>query len=215
MVGAFGALIAAAQAALLERGAWAALLAPDAGGAGGAGQAEGRHALVQSVGVAFGAFTAALFAFSSLVPVVLVWGGATALNLSLLTSDMWAAAARVLLFGGFGGAGGWFAASLALVAAGLVLYASAGSAKADDGRGAAGDGGASALHASARGFEAVPVADEDDHFSSEQQEQQRLRQQQEQQQGQGQQLRREGSGADLLVQWQQAPPPRPAPAGTV
>ncbi|KAI8476478.1 MAG: hypothetical protein J3K34DRAFT_259541 [Monoraphidium minutum] len=113
MVGAFGALIAAAQAAALEHGAWADLLS---GGASLGG-----------VGAAFGAFTAALFTFSALVPVVLVWGGATALNLSLLTSDMWAAAARVALFGGFGGGGGWFGASLALVAAGLCLYACAGS----------------------------------------------------------------------------------------
>ncbi len=123
MVGAFGALIAAAQAAILERGAWADLLA--AGPSGGLAAAAG----------ALAAFTAALFAFSSLVPVVLIWGGATALNLSLLTSDLWAAAARVALFGGFGGAAGWFAGALALVAAGLCLYASAGSPEGGGGGG--------------------------------------------------------------------------------
>lgn len=45
-----------------------------------------------------------------LVPTVLVWGGSTVLNLSLLTSDLWAAGARALLFGGFGGwaSAGWW-----------------------------------------------------------------------------------------------------------
>ena len=47
----------------------------------------------------FLSFNAAMFAFSSLVPLVLLWGGAAALNLSLLTSDLWAAAARVAFFG--------------------------------------------------------------------------------------------------------------------
>ena len=44
-------------------------------------------------------FSVALFAFSSVVPFVLLWGGATVLNLSLLTSDVWAALARQVLFG--------------------------------------------------------------------------------------------------------------------
>jgi hypothetical protein len=123
MVGAFGAIFAAAQAALLERGAWADLLASSASSSGGSG------GLAAAAG-ALAAFTAALFTFSALVPVALIWGGAAALNLSLLTSDLWAAAARVLLFGGFGGAGAWFTGSLVLVAAGLALYASAGSPKA-------------------------------------------------------------------------------------
>lgn len=44
-------------------------------------------------------FSVALFAFSSVVPFVLLWGGATILNLSLLTSDVWAALARQVFFG--------------------------------------------------------------------------------------------------------------------
>lgn len=45
------------------------------------------------------AFSLALFSFASLVPVVLLWSGSAALNLSLLTSDLWAGLARVLFFG--------------------------------------------------------------------------------------------------------------------
>jgi drug/metabolite transporter (DMT)-like permease len=71
----------------------------------------------------FFTFAGALFAFYSLVPFVLMWGGATVLNLSLLTSDFWAAGARMVWFGGFGGTLPAFAASLALVASGLALYA--------------------------------------------------------------------------------------------
>lgn len=143
MLGAFGAAIAAAQAFAFERGAWEDLLWPQPAG-GAAAALSGAAAAVAppslaTVGAAFAAFTVALFAFSALVPVVLIWGGATALNLSLLTSDLWAAAARVALFGGFGGAVGWFAASLALVAAGLCLYASAGGVE-DAAAGAAGQG---------------------------------------------------------------------------
>lgn len=47
----------------------------------------------------FVGFSVALFAFSSAVPFVLLWGGATILNLSLLTSDVWAAIARQAFFG--------------------------------------------------------------------------------------------------------------------
>jgi len=149
MVGAFGAVIAAAQAALLERDAWAALISRGDGSDGGP---------AATAGAALAAFTAALYAFSSLVPVVLIWGGATALNLSLLTSDLWAAAARVLLFGGFGGGAGWFIASLALVAAGLCLYASAGSPKstaAAEMSSGGGDGGIGGL-----AFAACPTSEE-------------------------------------------------------
>jgi drug/metabolite transporter (DMT)-like permease len=71
----------------------------------------------------FFTFAGALFAFYSLVPFVLIWGGATVLNLSLLTSDFWAAGARMVWFGGFGGTLPAFATSLALVASGLALYA--------------------------------------------------------------------------------------------
>ena len=44
-------------------------------------------------------FGLSMFAFYSLVPYQLQWGGAALLNLSLLTSDLWTALARLLLFG--------------------------------------------------------------------------------------------------------------------
>ena len=47
----------------------------------------------------FAGFSAAFFAFTSLVPLMLMHGGSAALNLSLLASDFWAAAARALFFG--------------------------------------------------------------------------------------------------------------------
>ena len=53
---------------------------------------------VQAV-LPFLGFSTALFAFSSIVPFVLLFGGATILNLSLLTSDVWAAIARQAFFG--------------------------------------------------------------------------------------------------------------------
>lgn len=71
-------------------------------------------------------FMLALYTFALLLPRVLMWSGATVMNLSLLTSDVWAAGARVLFFGGFGGTAGWFALSLVCEAAGLVLYTRAG-----------------------------------------------------------------------------------------
>ncbi len=65
-----------AQAAALEHGAWA-----------------GSEWDGAAVGALLG-FAAALFCFYTLVPTVLMWGGSTVLNLSLLTSDLWAAGAR-------------------------------------------------------------------------------------------------------------------------
>ena len=45
------------------------------------------------------AYTLAMFACYSLVPFVLRWSGAAVLNLSLLSSNLWAALARALLLG--------------------------------------------------------------------------------------------------------------------
>jgi hypothetical protein len=57
-------------------------------------------------------------------------GGAAVLNISLLTSDVWAALARFLWFGGFQGLTAYFfCASLVLVAVGIVVYALSGSPK--------------------------------------------------------------------------------------
>jgi hypothetical protein len=61
------------QAALLERGAWAA-----------ANWADPWAVAAPLLG-----FASALFAFSLLLPRVLLLGGSTVLNLSLLTSDAW------------------------------------------------------------------------------------------------------------------------------
>jgi solute carrier family 35 protein F1/2 len=73
-------------------------------------------------------FASAMFAIYSLVPRVLPAAGSAAFNLHMLSSDLWAAAARSVLFGGFGGAcaAGGFGGSLCAVAAGLCLYFSAG-----------------------------------------------------------------------------------------
>ena len=67
------------QAAIFEHSAWPA------------GQWDR-----DAVGALLG-FALALFAFYMLVPLVLQWGGATVLNLSLLTSDLWAAGSRCVL----------------------------------------------------------------------------------------------------------------------
>ncbi len=54
---------------------------------------------LQVIGLLAG-YTGALFAFYSLVPSVLNWSGAAILNLSLLSSNLWAALARSVLLGG-------------------------------------------------------------------------------------------------------------------
>ncbi|GAB4822483.1 hypothetical protein N2152v2_009529 [Parachlorella kessleri] len=72
-------------------------------------------------------FGLSMFAFYSLVPYQLQWGGAALLNLSLLTSDLWTALARLLLFGGFDGHSfTFFALAFAFVAVGIVLYTRSG-----------------------------------------------------------------------------------------
>eukprot|EP01024_Parvocaulis_polyphysoides_P038094 TRINITY_DN340_c0_g2_i2.p1 TRINITY_DN340_c0_g2~~TRINITY_DN340_c0_g2_i2.p1 ORF type:complete len:346 (+),score=34.91 TRINITY_DN340_c0_g2_i2:2-1039(+) len=72
-------------------------------------------------------FSISLYLFYCLVPFVLKWSGSTVLNLSLLSSDLWGALARMLFFGGFSGASaGAFFGSLSLVTIGLVIYAKSG-----------------------------------------------------------------------------------------
>jgi solute carrier family 35 protein F1/2 len=130
--GVFGAALSGAQALLLESRALAAapwdapFCAP----------------------LAF--FAAAMFAIYSLVPRVLPAAGAAAFNLHMLSSDVWAAAARSVAFGGFGGAcaSGGFAAALTAVAAGLGLYVSAGAPAAEGSVGGAG-GAAAGAHETA------------------------------------------------------------------
>ncbi|KAG2488437.1 hypothetical protein HYH03_012944 [Edaphochlamys debaryana] len=128
-VAAWGVLLGGTQAAVLEHGAWAAADWSDLGG----------------VVAPLAGFALALATFSLLLPRVLLWGGATVLNLSLLTSDLWAAASRVIFFGGFGGTAGWFALAAALETLGLVIFARAGethSHPCTPGGGAGGRGGA-------------------------------------------------------------------------
>lgn len=142
LLGTFGALISGAQAMLLEH---KVLLTVHWGSA--------------SVLLPMAGFAAAMFAFYSLVPRVLMLGGATVLNLGLLTSDGWAALARYLWFGGFEGWSAYFfLASLLLVAGGLLLYALSGSPKdssADVGLTGSGHNGSSGVDRGASGGSAV------------------------------------------------------------
>jgi len=69
-------------------------------------------------------FVAALFLFYSLVPIMLKARGVAAFNLSLLTSDLFTAAARAVLFDGFSTTKSVIALTCAvvLVATGLVIF---------------------------------------------------------------------------------------------
>eukprot|EP00239_Pterosperma_sp_CCMP1384_P007281 CAMPEP_0197854136 /NCGR_PEP_ID=MMETSP1438-20131217/24097_1 /TAXON_ID=1461541 /ORGANISM="Pterosperma sp., Strain CCMP1384" /LENGTH=146 /DNA_ID=CAMNT_0043468783 /DNA_START=1 /DNA_END=438 /DNA_ORIENTATION=+ len=69
-------------------------------------------------------FVAALFTFYALVPKLLRDMGSAAFNLSMLTSDLWAAASRALWFGGFQNTStAWaFVAALVLVTIGLIIF---------------------------------------------------------------------------------------------
>lgn len=120
MIGCFGALFSGIQAVILEHHAWTQL-----------------HWQAADVVPLLG-FAAALYCFYSLVPLVLLWGGATVLNLSLLSSDLWAGLARWMLFGGFGGTALYFISSVAMVAAGIAVYAFSGDVKAVDAAGQTG-----------------------------------------------------------------------------
>lgn len=69
-------------------------------------------------------FSLSCFSFASLVPWLLQMNGATMLNLSLLTSDMWAVTIRALGF--HESVDGLYFVAFALVTVGLVVYASGG-----------------------------------------------------------------------------------------
>lgn len=114
-LGVFAALLSGVQAALL--GEWQQLLTVSA------------FSRLSVVGPMLG-FACAMLCFYSLVPSVLVMGGATVLNISLLSSDAWAALARFVWFDGFQGWSAYFfLGSLCMVAAGIVVYALSGSPK--------------------------------------------------------------------------------------
>ncbi|KAK9668665.1 hypothetical protein RND81_13G076400, partial [Saponaria officinalis] len=80
LLGVFGAIISAIQIAILERS-----------------ELKSIH---WSAGAAlpFAGFSVAMFLFYSLVPVLLQISGSTMLNLSLLTSDMWAVLIRIFAY---------------------------------------------------------------------------------------------------------------------
>ncbi|XP_024022067.1 solute carrier family 35 member F1-like, partial [Morus notabilis] len=80
MLGLFGAIVSAIQVSILER--------------------DNLKAIHWSAGEAlpFVGFSVAMFLFYSLVPVLLKINGSTMLNLSLLTSDMWAVIIRIFAY---------------------------------------------------------------------------------------------------------------------
>ncbi|KAF5835255.1 solute carrier family 35, member F1 [Dunaliella salina] len=104
----FSTIFSGLQALLLEHSSWAG------------------HAMDWRAGLALAGFALSLFCFSILLPSVLVLGGSAVLNLSLLTSDLWAAGARAVFFGGFGGTAPYFAMAFVLEALGICLYTVAG-----------------------------------------------------------------------------------------
>jgi len=125
-LGGLGALLSGVQCLLLERSTLRAAFAAAAAKPHGRGLLSGGLL----------AFAISMFGLYSLAPTALRavdasqgadGGGAAVFNLHLLTSDLWAAAARALLFGGFGGGCGAaaFAVSLLVVAGGLGAYAAA------------------------------------------------------------------------------------------
>ena len=105
-VGFFGAIISLCQLVVLELDELQAI-----------------HWSVSSIAPFIG-FALSCFGFSSMVPWLLQMNGATMLNLSLLTSDMWAVAVRALGF--HESVDSLYFVAFALVAVGLIVYAFAG-----------------------------------------------------------------------------------------
>ena len=106
-LGAFGTLVSGAQLAALERGELARV-----GGAGAAPAAQ--------VAGYIGGFVFCLFCMYSLTALFLRESDAAFFNLSLLTSDVWAALASALVFGRPPRWPYWVA--FAVIVAGLVVY---------------------------------------------------------------------------------------------
>jgi solute carrier family 35 protein F1/2 len=113
MLGVFGALISLGQAFLL----------------GEVGMLFTLSWTASTVALWIG-FAGAMVCFYSLVPFELRWGGAALLNLSLLSSDIWSALARLAFFGGFSvWSGAWFIVAFVFVAVGIAIYSRTGQAK--------------------------------------------------------------------------------------
>lgn len=102
MLGLFGAIVSAIQVSILER--------------------DNLKAIHWSAGAAlpFVGFSVAMFLFYSLVPVLLKINGSTMLNLSLLTSDMWAVIIRIFAY--HEKVDWMYFLAFAAVAIGLIVY---------------------------------------------------------------------------------------------
>lgn len=103
MLGIFGAIISACQIGILERA-----------------ELRSIHWKAASA-LPFVGFSVAMFLFYSLVPVILMASGAALLNLSLLTSDMWAVVIRICLY--HEKVDWLYFVAFAAVAVGLIIYA--------------------------------------------------------------------------------------------
>lgn len=108
-IGFFGAIISACQLVVLELDELAAI-----------------HWNARAV-LPFLGFALSCFSFASIVPWLLQMNGSTMLNLSLLTSDMWAVAVRALGFRE--SVDSLYFVAFALVAVGLLVYAAGGEPK--------------------------------------------------------------------------------------
>lgn len=106
-LGLFGSLISACQVAILERKELSSI-------------SWSRYAILPFVG-----YAVSLFLFYSTVPFILRLSGSALLNLSLLTSDMWAVAIRIFAYHQLVD---WlFFVAFATVAVGLVIYSASAS----------------------------------------------------------------------------------------
>lgn len=102
MLGFFGAIVSACQISILERNELKAI-----------------HWSAGAV-LPFVGFAAAMFVFYSSVPILLKMSGSTMLNLSLLTSDMWAVLIRIFAY--HEKVDWMYFIAFAAVAVGLVIY---------------------------------------------------------------------------------------------
>ncbi|XP_030508219.2 uncharacterized protein LOC115722968 [Cannabis sativa] len=102
MLGLFGAIISAIQVSILER--------------------DNLKSIHWSAGAAlpFVGFSVAMFLFYSLVPILLKTNGSTMLNLSLLTSDMWAVIIRIFAY--HEKVDWMYFLAFAAVSVGLIIY---------------------------------------------------------------------------------------------
>uniref|UniRef100_A0A7N0TVK9 EamA domain-containing protein n=1 Tax=Kalanchoe fedtschenkoi TaxID=63787 RepID=A0A7N0TVK9_KALFE len=102
MLGLFGAIVSSIQITILERAEIKAIR------------------WTAGAAVPFFGFAAAMFLFYSSVPILLKLSGATMLNLSLLTSDMWAVLIRIFAY--HEKVDWLYYIAFAAVAIGLIIY---------------------------------------------------------------------------------------------